>query len=328
MTRGVEIEALSPLRTADRALFAGLIDYAGLFPPASLELDAAMAEYRAARGDPHGWLLGRFIITASRLEELGGRLMATMQTGEKPWAISAILDGDVAASAVATRAFDAELEPGAQIAVLEVPLPAAVTDGRSRAEARVAAEATVRATLTASAVATPFFEVAVGSEWQRGISAGIGAISELRAALHRPLGAKLRCGGVVAEAFPDPAQVVAFITACVAARLPFKATAGLHHPIRHEDRQLGVMRHGFLNLLMASVFAQQGAATAQLIDVVADTDPDSFQLTVSGAAWRGHRARIGDLTRAREQFAAYGSCSFAEPIDDLVALGMVTAGPS
>src|SRR5207245_1843911 len=44
--------------------------------------------------------------------------------------------------------------------------------------------------------------------------------------------AKIRTGGVTAEAFPDPDRLSGFLLAAARRRLPFKATAGLHHPLR------------------------------------------------------------------------------------------------
>ena len=317
------IEALSSLKTADRALFGDLIDYAGLFPPALLDLDDAVAEYRSARTGPHRWLLGRFIITASRLEDLGGKLMSSMAAGEEPWAVSAILDGDVAGAAVLVRAFDAEMEPGAQVALLEVPLPAEASDGRSRAEAFSSVQTTVTAALNASIVATPFFEVPRSADWRPGMANAIAALSDHRSEAHRPLGAKLRCGGLAANAFPTSEQVAEFIYECTQHRLPFKATAGLHHPVRHFDAAVGTTRHGFLNLLMAGALARRGATREEIGAVVAEEEPGAFVLSAAGFKWRDDTVRVGELTEARAQFASYGSCSFDEPIADLVELGMI-----
>ncbi len=317
------IEAISSLKTADRALFSDLIDYAGLFPPALLDLDEAVAEYRAARTGRHRWLIGRFIITATQLEELGGRLMASMVAGEEPWAISAILDGEVAAAAVLVRAFDAEMEPGAQVALLEVPLPAAASDGRSRSDAFAASRSAVTAALTASAVATPLFEVPRTEGWRKGIGNALAALSDHRAEERRPLGAKLRCGGLTVEAFPDPEQVAEFIHHCTQLGLPYKATAGLHHPVRHFDEELGIKRHGFLNLLMAGALARRGADRDELATVIAEDDPAAFAVSAAGFKWRDSTVRVGELSATRSQFASYGSCSFDDPIEDLIGLGMI-----
>jgi hypothetical protein len=57
---------------ARHALLGHLIDHAPLFPPASLPLEEALAEHERARGSEHAWLLGRFVVLASRLGALQG----------------------------------------------------------------------------------------------------------------------------------------------------------------------------------------------------------------------------------------------------------------
>ena len=53
-----------------RALLHGIIDYAGLFPPASLPLDETVLAYSRHRRGPHSWALGRLVVPALRLPEL------------------------------------------------------------------------------------------------------------------------------------------------------------------------------------------------------------------------------------------------------------------
>jgi hypothetical protein len=61
---------------ARRALLTGLIDDAGLFPPASLSMVDALAGHFAARASEEHWILGRFLCPASRLDELSAALPA------------------------------------------------------------------------------------------------------------------------------------------------------------------------------------------------------------------------------------------------------------
>lgn len=133
--------------------------------------------------------------------------------------------------------------------------------------------------------------------------------------------AKLRCGGVTADAFPDPEHVSEFIAACRHAGIPFKATAGLHHPVRGVEPATGLRMHGFLNLLAASVL---DLSDDELLAAVEDEDPASFELGAERFAWRDHAADADAIARARgERFVSIGSCSFAEPVEDLRALGAV-----
>ena len=121
------------------------------------------------------------------------------------------------------------------------------------------------------------------------------------------LRAKVRCGGAAIPSLPRLAE---FIQACGRLDVPFKATAGLHQPLRHGDE------HGFLNLLAAAVFGDEEAA-------LEEEDPDAFALTGETFEWRDRSAGAADVARARELFVSFGSCSAQEPIDGLVALGLL-----
>jgi len=130
-------------------------------------------------------------------------------------------------------------------------------------------------------------------------------------------GLKFRCGGPTPDAFPSADDLGAVIAHCARYGVPFKATAGLHNAVRHFDSALGVDRHGFLNLLLAVCAAVQ------------DRDPvPVLRLTDVGELVRLARAVPEDVsTRARELLVSYGSCSTSTPIEDLVALGLLTRRP-
>ena len=122
------------------------------------------------------------------------------------------------------------------------------------------------------------------------------------------LRAKVRCGGTVLPSVPALAE---FVQACRRLEVPFKATAGLHHPVRSGDD------HGFLNLLAAATFGDEEEA-------LAEEDPSAFAVTDETFSWREHEAGADEIARARrELFVSFGSCSAQEPIDGLRALGML-----
>ena len=138
-----------------------------------------------------------------------------------------------------------------------------------------------------------YVEVPLGN----GVAEKIGALAE------RGLRAKVRCGG--AEV-PTPEALGAFLTTCRDARVPFKATAGLHHPLAAEGR------HGFLNVLAACAFEDAAALTGEV------------ELTREALRWRGREAGPDELARVRrEQLVSIGSCSFFEPVEDLQELGIL-----
>lgn len=142
--------------------------------------------------------------------------------------------------------------------------------------------------------------------------------ADLGALREAGLGAKLRCGGLEADAFPDDTAVAAFIGECRRLELPFKATAGLHHPHRTRDEAIGVLQHGFLNLLAAAALDVD-----DLEAVIAERDRDALTIGPEGLRWRDALAGPEDVARGRGLFTAYGSCSFAEPVEDLEALGVL-----
>jgi hypothetical protein len=129
--------------------------------------------------------------------------------------------------------------------------------------------------------------------------------------------AKVRTGGLGADATPAPEFLAAFLCGAAARRLPFKATAGLHHPIRST-------MHGFLNVFVAATFAWLGVDEATLTRVLNETDPQAFEFRTDGLRWREWRASTDEVAQARRDFAhSFGSCSFEEPLNDLRILGLV-----
>jgi hypothetical protein len=293
---------------AARALLAGLVDYAGLFPPAALSMDQAVAEYAAWRRSPEAWMLGRFVLPAGRLVELSrakGAHLPEPGAGE-PWRLSALLGGDVHGDSALVAAFNASSAGRAVVDAVELK-------AGSPEEAEVALGA-----LPPGLAA--FVEVPLDGDLEP-------LLAVLKA---RGARAKARTGGVVPEAIPRPAEVARFIAACAAAGVPWKATAGLHHPVRAEhaltyagDSPRGVM-HGFLNVFAAGALARAGATPDDLEAVLREQDPSALRFGGDALAWRHLRASVDDVREARRSFAtSFGSCSFAEPVAGLRSLGVL-----
>jgi hypothetical protein len=282
-----------------RAAFTALIDYAGLFPPAELGFDAAQREYRAARARPHAWMLGRFIVPAT---------LAMAAPGDAGGPLSVIAKAGALDRAAALRA------NGAHVDALEIPLSASASPSDVAAMVDDVGAAIDAAGLGGTAA---YVELPRTRAWPELLAVAMPALARAR------LGAKIRCGGLAAGAFPSVDDVAAFIAAAAAANVPFKATAGLHHPVRHVDRATGFTMHGFLNLLAATALAGH-VDTLTLRQIVADEAPDAFRFDEGSLRWRDRRASAAELeTMRRDGFVAYGSCSFAEPVDDLTSLGVL-----
>lgn len=325
--------------SARRALLADLVDDAALFPPASRPMDAAVLAHRRARRGPNRDLMGRFICPASRLDELWAgwaneaepdaplRLAVVVRPAPgEPWPDAARADLETIGSLARAAGHAARVE------TVEIPLPQRLVERADGAAIREGADEIVRLAVDSGVPmgATIHLEIPVRTAWPQAVPAAVGALAAAaggadRAAAGVGLGAKVRCGGADAEAFPTPEQLAAFVGACGRHRLPFKATAGLHHPFRHLDPATGFVLHGFVNLATASVLAlRPGVDDVMLAEVLADRRAEDFALTDADLRWRNHVAGADEVAAARRTlFVAYGSCSLDEPVDDLRALGVL-----
>jgi len=140
--------------------------------------------------------------------------------------------------------------------------------------------------------------------------------------------AKVRTGGLTPESIPSSEAIADFLAAAASRRIAFKATAGLHHPIRslrpltYAAGSPCATMHGFVNVFVAATFAWQGAQRDVILDVLNDADSGAFQFPTGELRWRGRSVAVAEIQSARRDFAhSFGSCSFAEPIADLRALG-------
>jgi hypothetical protein len=285
---------------ARAALLDGLLDYAGLFPPASLDLPAAMAAYRAHLHDPAARLLRRFIVPARRLAELAPWL--DLPGAEGPLRLAVLAS---AADAATVREFSAG-QPRVVVESVEARLPSA-------------------SAIEDLACAFAEFSLCVEAEAADGDpDPDTAFIRSL--ARHAPrVGYKLRCGGLSPAQIPSATRVARVAATCRDARVSLKLTAGLHHPVRGMGKLGSAPMHGFLNVVGASLLAWSAdLGLAELAQVVAETDPRAFSLDEAAFAWREHRidaARIAELRQTA--ITGLGSCSFEEPRDDLRALGML-----
>jgi hypothetical protein len=241
------------------ALLGNLIDYAGMFPPASLSREAAMNCYSRYRTGEHAWMLGRFVIAAAQVDEL---------SGEVDWPFAVLSDADhPRANAIESKKIISTAKP-------------------------------------------TYCEV---------------SIEQLDQVKKAGSFAKIRTGGITPDAIPSIEGVASFITGCAERRLPFKATAGLHHPIRsmrrlsYEPDACSAMMHGFVNVFLAAAFAWHG--DRQIQPILAETDTSAFRFN-DRAHWRDQSLSSDEIGESRRECAhSFGSCSFEELIEDLRAIG-------
>jgi hypothetical protein len=287
-------------------LLHSLIDYAGLFPPAELGMTAAVASYSAYRAGEHCWALGRFVVPVARLAEFERAAAPCLPAAGAPWKLAALAGADLAADLAAIAGFNRRHAGRAAVDTIELKA--------GTPEAIAAALGAIDGRLDA------FVELPIGQD-----------PAPLVAELARLGGrAKVRTGGVTTDAFPAPADLLEFLRRCVEAGVPFKATAGLHHPLRGAYRltyapdSSSATMFGFLNVFLAAAFLEHGMGRADALALLEETSPDAFCFEEEGIGWRSHRLADAELRHTRRRSAlAFGSCSFQEPIDDLHALGLL-----
>jgi hypothetical protein len=272
------------------------VDDAAVFPPGNAALGEAVTGHREHRAAWYAGLVGPLLIPSSWLADLVNLIAGT---DAERWTVALVGDGG----------------------------PDGLRDSVERADARVAVRQVELAVAKRGEDPQPnlgrliemlggwpgivgYAEVPL--TW--GLLAALDRLAEARAG-GLDIRAKFRTGGLAAELFPTPIELAAVIGACRDRKLPFKLTAGLHHAIRHTDPETGFVHHGFLNVLVGTALAAEGAEVADVAAVLAGTDP----VPLVEAARR-------QLDRGRQLWIGFGSCSVADPVADLARLGLLPRG--
>ena len=297
-----------------RALMHGIVDYAGLFPPASLDMQRTVANHARHRGGPDRWALGRLVVPLKRIGEFERCAAGHLPTGERddsedPWTLTVLCE------ATGDEAFEAELEaierfntrhaePGSGRAVIE-----SIELKPKNADAIDGALELMPETLF------PWFEL----PWQQDVRGMVAALAEMEA------GAKVRTGGTAPEAHPGTLELARFMSACAGAGVPFKATAGLHHPFRRFAESVGCDQFGFVNVFFGAALLYHRAIEQEELEMLlADSNGRHFEFAPTNVSWKGRSLALGQLREARERFASsFGSCSFDEPMDDLRTMNLL-----
>lgn len=275
--------------SAMTAALAGLFDYAGMFPPAELDIHAAARNFVAYRRGEYAWALGRLVMNATALDTFR----------------------DLAGLRLSVVTAPAEIETVARHLVAGLPIEMIEVKAGNRSDVMRIRE-----------------RVRAGAEIYVEVPLELSDLDVLDAIGNAGACAKLRMGGVVAEAFPSSHAVAAMLKELARRRIPFKATAGLHHPLRsrhpftyQKDSPAGLM-HGFMNLLGAAALVWFGGKADEAMQVLEEKNAGAWRVTKDEIGWRAHGWSAEQMHEVRESFLkSIGSCSFTEPMEDLEALG-------
>ena len=286
-------------------MLAGVVDYAGLYPPASLEIDVAAENYARYRVGMHAWMLGRFVLPATKLGALEAATWAGSFAPGIPWHLSVVLASINEMALVEEN--NSRAEDGG---------PALVADAvEIRADSAAHINAISDRRMPGVVV---YVELPVTQD----------PVSLIESAGQAGLFAKVRSGGVTEDAFPSPENLVRFMRRCVEMAVPFKATAGLHHPVRASyplTYQRGCAKgpmFGFLNVLLSVLLLRRGDS-ARALEAIREEDASSIRADPESVSWRGTAFLTSEIAAARRCFHSFGSCSFEEPVNELLSLRLL-----
>lgn len=317
LTPAIITDMPSP-KSSFQAFMSHIIDYAGMYPPANLSLEDAFRNFISYQSSRDAWMLSRFVIPAKRLVEL--------QDFEQPLSFTALGRGGKDADEFLAnlnrdlddiKSFREARGANGIVDMFETALPSSTLIDKFAAN-----DLTNRAAdaLNKNGI-TVFFECPAGEDWQNRAEILIRALKKIK---DKHVGFKLRTGGVVADAFPSPEQIAWTIAEVREAGVPLKCTAGLHHPMRHDNESVQTKMHGFINVFGAGMLAMgANISQSQIQPMIEDEDPANFVFDENGFEWRGLRVATSEVIKARQFATSFGSCSFDEPREDLRKIGFL-----
>lgn len=301
------------MRPSLKRLLNGVIDYAGLFPPAAFQMEKAVAEYVEVMDSDDQWIVDKFVCQATRLEEFVEALRPLVKAPVRTTVIGTIhKDGPVAGI---KHDVDAVLkaEESGLVDVEGYELKVSETDVKSYASAASKMGSQLHDDL----------QVYLEFAWNEAMIDNMHDSVDV----FEPVGFKARTGGTAAQDFPDAVQLAAFISECAALEAPFKYTAGLHEPLRYFDEKLGVFRHGFLNTILAGALAMtQDLSRKEIEEILMLVDPAQLNFGVDDIKVGNHWLESEQLPLFQSSFGGFGSCSVSEPLEGLRKLRLLEGG--
>lgn len=292
------------MKNSLKVLLSEVVDYAGLFPPSQVSMAVAVQNFDSYLKSEHSWMLGRFVVPVARLNEFSESAEKYLD-GKNLWRLSVLASVDLDETLEQIEDFNQTYESKAKIDSLEVKVDEA-------------SEITEAAKILPKELKT-YFEFPPNDILADFITAL--ALSKQRA--------KIRTGGVTADAFPSTDDIIKFMRMCIAANIPFKATAGLHHPLRcvkpltyETNAPTGTM-NGFLNLFLSACLLRQNLNSPQVHRLMNESNGENFEFDEEEIIWTNQSILLNTINLTRQKNAiSFGSCSFVEPIEDLISLNI------
>ena len=298
------------MKASLKYFMTGLIDYAGLFPPASLDIQKVLDNYTTYLESKEGWMLGRCILPASQLYRV------------------ACYPGIRCSVIVSPAVSDEEFEQlynfsctNGCVEMIETRLPENIkspellSDYFLRLQSRVSQAGLQDVQLFVEAKNVADAAAAIVAFNKSGSGADV----------IRNVGYKLRCGGMEKQVFPSPEKVAEVICLCRNYDIPIKFTAGMHLPFRNYSDEIKVMQHGFVNIFCAALLCWGcDLSRKEIIECLCDENASHFRFMDESFSWKNKMISVSEMKRFRQnRVISFGSCSFTEPIEGLRSLGLL-----
>lgn len=295
------------MRSSLRSLLDHPIDYAGLFPPAQYSMKVAVTEYLGVLASSDQWIVDRFVCHVDRLAELRKTI-----EGMKADTVRVTVIGSESTQESIEKIKSASEDGHILVEAYEVKVPQGteltpIVRGLKKLPSQIGQDG---------------IDVYLEVGWGEGM---VDAIHDA-ASLFEDAGFKARTGGTEASAFPSVPDLAAFISEVSSLECPFKFTAGIHDPVRHYDEDLGVYRHGFLNVMLAAALATTQDLNRREIETVLEIDdPSKMHFGMDDIRVGEHWLEAEQIDAFWDVFGGFGSCSVEEPLDGLRRLGLLMA---
>lgn len=316
-----------------------LIDYAGMFPPANLDFQNAFSNYLNYLNSTDEWMIDKFICSVRFFEIFTNHDSEPSKQlhdfkSERWISFSLLLTGGKTSKDF-LKSLDSDLKlikefinNHSEIIVndnFEAKLPEEILGknniGACKKFLNDCSEIFNENEMFGSKV---FFEPPVNDNYEFNFEKLSYSIAESD---HEGgnAGFKLRTGGITPELFPTPEQVAFALKSCCENRIQFKATAGLHHPVRHYNDSVLTKMHGFFNVFGAGILEYANKLSLkEITEIIKDEDANSFKFTENEFRWNDITAPNEKIAKARNEFVlSFGSCSIDEPKEDLTKLNLL-----
>lgn len=322
-------------------LLASSVNYAGLYPPASLKLNEALRSYVDFSHSKYVWMLANFVIPHDQLPLLANFADRKHQLKE---ALSLCITGPESQNLFEFKNVIYSIEKEIKAAhmgypgevrtnFLELKFPLSSVKKLNPEELVKALEAVVSTTAESRLLPHRVFFEVPGNEYDSEITKKIIKVIAVhnQSILKRKVGnylfsgIKINCSDKKDGKIPDVRYLADVLLYARDANVAVKFSGKENTPFPGYNYSLGTKTHGFLNIFVASVLAYtQDLTLEETIEVIEDKSPENFTFKDDYLAWRELAAPTMEIKMLRMlSITSFNFINFTTPVDGLRELGYV-----